>query len=354
MSNYPLYEKLCSYTLLKYSYGKMLEGRRKYRKEAILFDMAREKNLIALWRDLKNETYRHGDYIRFDVTRPKARRVFAPRLRDKIVQYAVHTILWSVYCHIFISDTYACLIDRGAHRAVERVQHYIRKCQWQHGNCWIVKADIKKYFYTVDHDVLKKVYRKQIKDEKFLRLLDMIVDSSPEGDVGIPLGNVTSQDFAGIYLNELDQYVKRYLSVKYYVRYMDDFIIMVPTKEEAQRRLEQVTSFIQDRLRLQLNTKTRIFPAEQGVNAYGFKIHATHTQVRSGSKADMKRRIKAMDRKYKAGEITFKPIQHSVNSWLGHARHSNSFNLATKIFAPYEYINVKHKKYRFGDKLGAR
>ena len=354
MSKFPLYEKLCSYALLKHSYERMLVGSRKYCREAILFDMAREKNLIALWRELKNETYYHSDYHRFDVTRPKVRRVSAPRLRDKIVQYAVHTILWSVYCNIFISDTYACLLDRGSHRAVNRVQHYIRKCTWQYGECWIVKADITKYFYSIDRDILKKVYRKQIQDEKFLRLLDIIVDSSPEIRVGIPLGNVTSQDFAGIYLNELDQFVKRYLGVKYYVRYMDDFVLMVPTKEEAAQLLEQIERFLRERLHLELNTKTRIFPGAQGVNAYGFKIHATHKHVRNDSKAAMKRKIKAMDRKYKAGEISLKDVERSVNSWLGHARHSNSFNLAKKIFAPFDYVRVRHKKYRFGDKLGAQ
>ncbi|MCL2856215.1 MAG: reverse transcriptase/maturase family protein [Oscillospiraceae bacterium] len=352
MSNL-LYEKLCDYRLLKYSYEQTIKGSRKYRRESIIFDMAREKNLIALWRSLKDETYTHGSYHRFSVIRPKVRLVSAPRLRDKIVQYAVHTILWSVYCNVFIPDTYACLKDRGAHRAVERVQHYMRKCQWQHGDCWIVKADITKYFYSIDREVLKRVYRKQIKDDKFLRLLDIIVDSSPEETVGIPLGNVTSQDFAGIYLNELDQYVKRFLGVKFYVRYMDDLIIMMPTKEEAAQRLEQIERFLRERLHLSLNTKTRIFPAAQGVNAYGYKIHATHKLVRNSSKAGMKRRIKVLNRKYRAGEIPLNTIQHSVNSWLGHARHSNSYNLAKKIFAPYGYIQVRHPKYRFGVRLDA-
>jgi len=314
--------------------------------------MVREKNLVSLWRALKDGTYCPGGYHQFYVTEPKHRLISAPRLRDKIVQYAVHTLLWAAYSPVYIKDTYACLEDRGAHKAVAQVQHYIRQCKWQHGDCWIVKCDISKYFFSIDRGILKKVYRKQIKDEKFLQLLDMIVDSGPGDDVGIPLGNVTSQDFAGIYLNELDQYVKRYLGVKFYVRYMDDFIIMVPTKEEAKRLLELVEGFVRDRLHLELNTKTRIFPGNQGVNAYGFKIFATHKHVRTRSKVDMKRKIRAMDRKYRAGELPLKNVMLSVNSWLGHARHSNSFNLARKIFAPYDYVTVKHKKYWFGTKPG--
>lgn len=348
MSNHPLYEKMCDYRMLRISYGQALQGKRKYRKEAIVFDMARERNLVELWRSLKNETYRPGAYIQFTVTEPKTRQVSAPRIRDKIVQYAAHLILWDVYEPVFIKDTFACLDDRGTHRAVDRVQHYMRQCKWQYDDCWIIKGDVRKFFYSMDRAILKRLYRKKIRDEKFLRLLDMIVDSSPEGDTGIPLGNVTSQDFAGIYLNELDQFVKRRLGVKFYVRYMDDFIIMVPTRDEAKRILAEVEVFVRERLNLELNEKTSIFPVAQGVNAYGFKIHTTHLHVRASSKAAAKRRIKAMDRKYRAGEVPLKDVTQSVNSWLGHARHSNSFNLATKIYAPYDYITVKHKKYRFG------
>ncbi|MDL2288763.1 reverse transcriptase/maturase family protein [Oscillospiraceae bacterium OttesenSCG-928-F05] len=350
MSNHPLYEKLCDYRILRISYGQALKGKRKYRKEAIVFDMARERNLVELWRMLKNETYRPGEYIQFEVTEPKRRRVSAPRIRDKIIQFAVHLVLWDIYEPVFIKDTFACLDERGTHRAVDRVQHYMRQCKWQHGDCWIIKGDVRKFFYRIDRELLKKLLRKKIKDEKFIRLLDLILDSSPEGDTGIPLGNVTSQDFANIYLNELDQFVKRRLGIKFYVRYMDDFIIMLPSKQEAQRILAEVDAFVQTHMRLELNEKTSIFPVEQGVNAYGFKIYTTHTLARNASKAAAKRRIKAMDRKYRAGEVPLKDVVQSVNSWLGHARHSNSFNLATKIYAPYDYITVKHKKYRFGVK----
>lgn len=350
MSNFLLYERLCDYKMLKLSYKQTQLAERKYRKEAIIYDMARERNLVELWRELCKETYKPSAYISFRVYEPKERVVNAPRIRDKVVQYAAHVLLSEVYKPVFIQSSFACLLDKGSHRAVDKVQHNMRLCKWQHGTGWIVKLDVRKYFYSINRDILKSLLRKKISDEKFLHLLDIIIDSSPEGERGIPLGNVTSQDFANIYLNEVDQFATRFLGLKSYVRYMDDVIIVVPTKEEAQAILEKLTKFFNEKLDLQLNEKTKIFPLEQGVNAYGFKIHTTHRMVRNSSKAAMKRRIKAMDTKLKAGELSKAKVQQSVDSWLGHARHSNSFNLCKKIFGKYRYIKIEHPRYRFGDK----
>lgn len=270
--------------------------------------------------------------------------------RDKIVQFAVHTVLQEVYRPVFISTTYACLEGRGTHRAVKNVQHDMRLCKWQHGEGWVVKIDVKKFFYSINRDILKKVLRKKVKDEKMLDILDQIIDSSPEGEKGIPLGNVTSQDFANIYMNELDQFVKRFLGIKWYTRYMDDVIIIVPTKHKAKEILEKVKVFLKERLDLETNKKTKIFPLDQGINAYGFKIWITHLLVRDSSKRAMKRRIKAMHQKVKEDTMTRKEVQQSVNSWLGHARHSNSFNLCKKIFKKYPYIKTEGEM-KFGNLL---
>ncbi|HIG0360378.1 TPA: reverse transcriptase domain-containing protein [Clostridium sporogenes] len=344
-----LFEKAIDYKNLKKSYKKTQQGKRKYRKEAIIFDMAREKNLVQLWRELKNQIYIPSEYIEFKVYEPKQRVIHAPRIRDKIVQFAAHVVLQEVYYNKFISSSYACLVERGTHRAVQKVQHNMRYIKWKYENGWILKMDVSKFFYSINRDILKKILRKQIKDDKFLNLLDKIIDSSPEGEKGIPLGNVTSQDFANIYLNEVDQYAKRYLGLKYYVRYMDDIIVVLRTKEEAQKAKENITRFLNEKLDLQTNSKTKIFPLNQGVNAYGFKIYCTHRMVRNTSKSAMKSRIKAMDKKVKKGEMTTKEVQQSVNSWLGHARHSNSYNLSKKIFKKYNYIEIENPKYRFGN-----
>lgn len=345
-----LYEEIVDYDNLLLAYKQTLKGSRKFRKDAILFSLLEDVNLVKLWQELKEQRYRIGEYIRFKVHEPKERVVSAPRIRDKIVQFATHSVIKEVYKNVFIKDSYACLEGRGTHRAVDKVQKYMRIAEREWGGGWIVKVDVSKFFYTIDRELLKKILRKKIACKKTLWLLDLIIDSSPEGETGIPLGNVTSQDFANIYLNELDQFVKRYLGIRYYVRYMDDMIAIVRTKYEARELKRKIIWFLREKLHLKENkNKSQIFPIRQGVNAYGFKIWTTHRKVRDQSKRAMKRRIRAMDRKLKAGEIELRDVLQAVNSWLGHARHSNSFNLAKKIFAPYPYIKVEGEM-KFGDR----
>ncbi|WP_110113280.1 reverse transcriptase domain-containing protein [Bacillus sp. CGMCC 1.16541] len=341
-----LYEKIVDFDNLLFAYKQTLKGDRKFRKDAILFSMLEDANLVRLWKELKTGNYRVGEYIRFKVYEPKERMVSAPRIKDKIVQFATHTVIKDVYSNVFVSDSYACLEERGTHKAVDKVQKYLRDCERLYGYGWIVKVDVSKFFYSIDRTILKRILRKKIACRKTIWLLDQIIDSSPEGERGIPLGNVTSQDFANIYLNELDQYVKRHLGIKWYVRYMDDCVAIVQTKEEAQRLKKQMCRFLRVHLNLMENPKkSQIFPLTQGVNAYGFKIWTTHKKVRDQSKRAMKRRIKAMDRKVKGGSLTVSEVKQAVDSWMGHARHSNSYNLAKKIFAPYPYIKVEGDEY---------
>ena len=216
-----------------------------------------------------------------------------------------------------------------------------------------VWLDLKMPDYSIDRQVLKKIIAKRFKKLKkkypdkyedflrFYRLLCKVIDSSPEGETGIPLGNVSSQDFANIYLNELDQYCIRFLGAKLYTRYMDDIVIIAPNKEIARDWLAKIKVFLQERLRLETNQKTKIFYVRQGVNAYGFKIKATHLLLRTESKRKEKRRIKAMIKKLKEGKITKKEIVQAVNSWLGFARWACAYNLAKKIFAPYRFIKTE-------------
>lgn len=210
-----------------------------------------------------------------------------------------------------------------------------------------------KVGYSIDRDLLKKILAKRFKKLKkkrpdmygdllrFYRLLCKVIDSSPEGERGIPLGNVSSQDFANIYLNELDQFCVRFLGAKLYTRYMDDIVIIAPSKEIAQEWLAKIKEFLRVRLHLDTNKKTKVFYMRQGVNAYGFKIKATHLMLRTESKRREKRRIKAMVRKLREGKITRAAVVQAVNSWLGFARWASAYNLAKKIFAPYRFIKTE-------------
>lgn len=344
-----LYERIIAYDNLQLGYKKAMEGQKKFRKDAVLFTLFDDLNMVRLWKDLKYGNYQMGGYISFKVYEPKERIVFAPRVRDKIVQFAVHNVIKEIYDKAFIKHSYACQDGKGTLAAVNQLQKNLRICSRVYADPWIVKFDVSKYFYSIDHSILKRLLRKKIKCKKTLWLLDLIIDSSPES-VGIPLGNITSQDFANIYLNELDQYVKRYLKVKHYVRYMDDAVAIVGSRDEATKLKRQMEEFIMKHLDLQANPKkTQIFPLRQGVNAYGYKVYTTHRLLRNESKKAMKRRIKAMDKKLKNGEIELREVRQAVDSWLGHARHSNSFNLVKKIFAKYPYIKIEGNDY-FGNR----
>lgn len=346
-----LYERIYDTKNLEESYKRTQSGNRKYRKEAIYFAMSKERKLRCLQKELEDRTYRPGSYIEFYVFEPKKRLVHAPHIRDKIVQFSIHTVLQGIYRSVFIKDSYACLEEKGTHEAVHRIQHYMRLAQWKYEEPYIVKIDVRKFFYSINRDILKTIYRKKIpeSEQDFLRILDMIVDSSPEGERGLPLGNVTSQDFANIYLNEVDQFCKRYLGLKWYVRYMDDICIIVKDRETARNVLAKIRTYAKDHLDLELNEKTHIYPLAQGINTLGFRIHTTHLEVRNSSKAAMKRRIKKIDEKVQSGRLTKKQAQQAVNAWLGHARHSNSYNLAKKIFEKYDYIQIEDKDWKFGD-----
>lgn len=346
-----LYERIYDTENMEESYKRTQIAERKYRKEAIYFSMSKERKLRGLRKELKDKTYRSGSYIEFYVYEPKKRLVHAPHIRDKIVQFSIHTVLQGIYRPVFIKDSYACLEDKGTHEAVHRIQHYMRLAQWKYEEPYIVKIDVRKFFYSINRDILKTIYRKKIpeSEQDFLRILDMIVDSSPEGEKGLPLGNVTSQDFANIYLNEIDQFCKRYLGLKWYVRYMDDICIIVKDRETARNVLAEIETYAKERLDVELNEKTHIYPLAQGINTLGFRIHTTHLEVRNSSKAAMKRRIKKIDEKVQSGRLTKKQAQQAVNAWLGHARHSNSYNLAKKIFEKYDYIQIEDKDWKFGD-----
>ena len=357
------YEDAVGWAAIQSSYKNALRGKRKFTKEAIDYDLYSELNNVNLWRSLKrvgskanpdSNEYNPGPYKHRTITKPKVRSLHIPRLRDKIVQLVVHEELQNLFRPVFIDHSYACIIGKGHHRATLNVQHDMRVARMKWGDeAAVIKIDVTKFFYSIDRSVLKEIIAKRFKKLKkkhpeqyedylrFYRLLCKVIDSSPEGEKGIPLGNVSSQDFANIYLNELDQFCVRYLGAKLYTRYMDDVVIIAPNKETAREWLAKIKEFLHERLHLETNRKTKIFYVRQGVNAYGFKIKTTHLLLRTESKRREKRRVKKMIEKMKAGILTKAAVVRAVNSWLGLARWACAFNLAKKMFAPYRFIKVE-------------
>lgn len=341
-----LFNSIVTFENLYKSYKKTQMGQGKYKKDAMIFARNETYNLLELQKRLINGTYKFGGYVRFMVYEPKERIIHAPKYIDKIVQLAMNEQLKEIFNPSFIYDSYACIDDKGTHRAVERVSHFMRKGAWQFGeDAFILKVDVRRFFYSIDRTILKRIYRKKIKCSKTLWLLDLIINSADEVDkVGLPLGNTLSQLCANIYMNQLDQYCKRMLQLKYYVRYADDIAVIVENKEKALEVQEEITQFLFDVLHLEVHEgKTRIFPIAQGVNTLGYKIYTTHRLLRNDSKKKIKRKAKRMRRLLKEGTLTADKAEQIFNSWLGHASYGSSYNFIRSLIARNDYIYLDDK-----------
>ena len=291
-----------------------------------------DEYIIWLYNELKTGQYKHGGYTEFYVTRPKVRRIQKSKYIDRIVhRWIVDEFLNEYFVKTFISTTYACIKGRGMHKACLDVQKAMKHCEIIWREYYILKMDVKKYFESVDKDILYKIVSKKILDEKLLKAIKQIIYST-EGKKGQPIGNYTSQTFANIYLNELDQYIKHKLKCKYYFRYMDDSIILVKTKEEAKEKLEKIIGFLKYRLDLELNNKTQIFKNKQGVNFCGYKINEYRLKIRDRGKRNLKTKVKKLTLKIKQGKMTSKEAKKYLCGHLGYIKYANVKNLKNKIF----------------------
>lgn len=320
------------------SFEKLLEAHKKARrgkrekKKVILFELVLEQELLQLEKELRNGTYKHSTYTKFKVYQPKERIIMASEYKDRVVhQWYVEHFIKPYFVPQFINTTYACIEGRGMHKASKDVQKAMKSAKVKWKNYYILKMDVKKYFHNIDKRILWNILKRKIKDRKLLWLTREILLST-EGMRGLPLGNYTSQMFANIYLNELDQYVKHKLKCIYYYRYMDDMVILCENKEKAKNILSNIVVFLEESLKLTLNSKTRIFKDIQGINFCGYKINERRMKIRHPSKCRMKRKLKRYTKQLKEGKITLSKIQRSIAGWLGYVKHADSYNLRKSMF----------------------
>ena len=342
-----MYAQICAFDNLYTAYVHARKSKR-YRREVLKFSANLEDNLIIIQEILTQKIYRVGSYREFFIYEPKKRLIMALPFIDRVVQWAVYQLLNPIFIKGYITDSYACIEGRGTHMAVKRLQYWLRQVDRKPGKYYYLKLDISKYFYRIDHQVLMDILRKKIKDPDLLWLLDIIVNSDTHNfglllgenpgeetvrlkDKGMPIGNLTSQMFANLYLNELDQYIKRHLSIPYYVRYMDDVIILDNDKKRLHQLKDTIDRFLQTRLKLDLNNKTAIRPVSLGIEFCGFRIWSTHIKLRKKTALKMKRNIKRLQRKYSQGELNFKQVNNSMQSYFGVMKHFNSQRFRNKI-----------------------
>lgn len=317
-----------------------------YKNEVINFEINLENNLTNILNNIKNGNYKVGNYFQFKIYEPKERIINALPYRDRIVhQWYVEEFVKPYIVPKFINSTFACLKERGTHKAVDEVQNQLRQFKRNYGDFWILKCDIKKFFYSIDPFILFEIMKKYISDKKLLRFTYLLIFDNRDAKVGIPIGNYTSQFFANIYLNELDQYVKNTLHIKYYTRYMDDFVLLLKTKNECVKVKQYIEHFLEKNLHLELNDKSRVYPYKMGVNFCGYRIFATHRLLRLNSKKKIKKNVKHWNKLYSKNKLDIPSTLLSINSWLGHSSHCNSYKLQNKILNNCNFLYHSNNNY---------
>lgn len=340
-------------TSFQWLYDSHLNARKlkRYRDDVLLFSDHLERNLLDLQEDLRAGTYRLGPYRKFYVYEPAQRMIMALQYRDRIVQWAVYKLLYPAFDRMMIYDSYACRQGKGTHAAADRLQYWLRRLYHQGGQTYYLKTDISKYFYRVDHEILTGILSRYIRDEKLLRLLDLIINSEttkfglPAGfapwncpeemwlyDVGIPIGNLTSQLFANIYLNELDQFVKHGLRAHYYLRYMDDSTILSKSKSALHEYRETIGEFISANLRLDLNNKTVVRPVTEGLPFCGYRIWGTYRTLKKGTARRIIRNTARLCRGLARGTVSPCEYNRVIASYKGILDHCDSGGLRETLY----------------------
>ena len=212
-------------------------------------------NILNLYEDLANHTYSHGPYQAFRINDPKPRQIHKSSVRDRLLHHAVYRILYPFFDRKFIFDSYSCRLGKGTHRAVNRFRSFAYKVSLNHiRTCWVLKCDVRKFFEHINHNILLSILRCRISDRRTMWLLENIVRSfSSAPGRGLPLGNLTSQLFVNIYMNEFDKATKHYFKMKYYIRYADDFVVLSHDKAVLEELLPKFCDFLKERLALELH-----------------------------------------------------------------------------------------------------
>jgi RNA-directed DNA polymerase len=307
-------------------YLAFLDARKGKRKKRATLSF--EKNLGAqieeLYKELNSNKYRPRPYSQFKVYEPKERIINAPAFRDLVVQHAIYRVIYPIFDKTFVHTSYACRKGGGTHKASVYTQNEMRKYE---GDLYFVKLDIRKFFYSIDREVLRKLFEKKIKDKRFIYVMCEFSEMNTEK--GIPIGNLLSQLYALIYLNPLDNFIKRNLKSKSYVRYVDDFILIGLTLDEAKDCQKKCEKFVQDNLNLELS-HWHIQKIKRGINFVGYRTWKRIKFVRKHSMYKMKKAIKKMK-------------INSIISLIGHALGTGTMKYYKKLLNEFSILNLLPK-----------
>ena len=341
-----IWPELISFDNLLCAYYKARKGKQSTPAVAE-FTLNLEHELLSLQRQLDSFTYRPGRYRLFTIYERKKRQIAAAPFRDRVVHHAIMNKIESFIDKRFINDSYACRKGKGVHAAVDRYQ------QWSRLYPYVLKMDIEQYFPSIDHEILKQKLRCYLKDRYLLSLLDIIIDTAPiksgrldsiffygddlltplERRIGLPIGNLTSQIFANLYLDGVDHFIKHQLKASAYLRYVDDLVILGRDKCQLHEMREKIREALaQQRLRLHPR-KAHIYHTARGIDLFGYQVFPRKRKLRNDNGFAFYRRLRKMARLYHEGKLDWADMHPRVRSWIGHAIHGETEGLRKTLFA---------------------
>jgi retron-type reverse transcriptase len=351
-----LYTRLYSYDNLELAWRKARKG--KTLKEYVIdFESDLENHLMHLKHELETLTYAPAPLKTFIVRDPKIRRISASHFRDRVVHHAVCNIIGPIFEKDFIYDSFANQKGKGAHLAIKRLESFIRKIYIEKMTSprgrgggqrilkatntigFVLKADIKHYFDTIDQKILLEIIEKKIKDTEVIWLIKRILENHKTQIVGkgMPLGNLTSQFFANVYLNELDHFVKHNLKAKYYLRYVDDFVLLHRDKKILEKWKEEINLFLKSNLKIELHPdKTKIFPVRKGLTMLGFRVFDHYRLLKKSNARRIWKRLEGLKKKYDKSGITAEKARQSLEGWLAYAKFANTYALRKRVSRRFE------------------
>jgi RNA-directed DNA polymerase len=341
-----LYPQICDLENLWLAWRRARRGGKRKWPAVAAFEVDLEQNLWALHEELREKAYRPGPYRHFTIREPKPRRISAAPFRDRVVHHALMQVTWPIFEARMINDSYACRIGKGTHKALDRCQHFCR------AHPYVLQCDVVQFFPSADHAVLRGQLARHIACDDTLWLIDRILESGvgvleghydmvyfPGDDLlaagrprGLPIGNLTSQNWGNVYLDDLDQFVKHTLRCRAYLRYCDDFLLFADDKATLWRWRSKIVDRLAE-VRLTLHEeRAQVFPVRAGIPWLGFRVFPTHRRLKRRNVKRFGRRLRALRDAYRAGEIGPEKVRESVRAWIAHAAHGDTYRLRRALF----------------------
>jgi len=350
-----LYPRICAFENLYLAHRKARRGGKRRNPEVAEFEHDLGENLLRLQEELRAQAYQPAPYHNFIFVERKERKISAARYRDRVVHHALMNVIEPIFETRFIHDTYANRVSKGTHRALDRAQHFARRYPY------VLKCDIRQFFPSVDHAILRRLLARHIACPRTLWLIDRILESGvgvladrytpvifPGDDLfavtrprGLPIGNLTSQHWANLYLHPLDLFVKQELRCRAYLRYSDDTLLFAGHKPTLHRWRADIIRFLHT-LRLTLHEeKAQVFPVRNGIDFLGWRLFPHYRRLRRDNVRHAVRRLRRQQAAFARGELSQEQLSASVRAWLAHAAHGNTYRLRRRLLQRFVFVPAK-------------